>query len=475
MSSPDRKPAKRSELAATLVACFALSLLTACGAQPQPALDFVLVSLDTTRPDHLSAYGYERQTSPNFDSLATGGALFNNAFAQWTATGPSHASMLTGVYPPTHGFGLTRPRLRKRFVSLATILGRQGFRTGAFVSGFPMKGRLGSGLKRGFDVYDGEFLGIRRAGALTVEAALEWLAEDPGQPSFLFLHLYDAHAPYTALGEYPRVYTSEERGDELERVPDSQIVRDADGRPFRHVNDYVDLYDSGLAYQDRVLGRLLDQLDLERTIVLVTADHGEAMGEYQGPINLTHASAVVDGQSRIPFVLHAPGIPAGEYDEIIETVDILPTVLEMLDVELPEELTPAGESLLPLLRQERSQSPGGLAFTGTWSKRKQAVAGRWIFSAEAPLPLDRQRVVFAARSQRWKLVVFPGHETDWVALYDTDNDPLETTDVGDQYPEIRSRLLERSGLWLTGAEEPIEELEMTPDEIEKMRALGYVD
>lgn len=475
MSSPDRKPPKRLELAATLVACLSLGLLAACGAQPEPTFDFVLISLDTTRPDHLSAYGYGRQTSPSFDSLAEGGALFTNAFAQWTATGPSHASMLTGVYPPTHGFGLTRPRLRKRFVSLATILGQRGFRTGAFVSGFPMKGRLGSGLKRGFDVYDGEFKGIRRAGELTVEAALEWLAENSGQPFFLFLHLYDAHAPYTALGDYPRVYTSEERGDELERIPDSQIVRDDRGHPYRHVNDYVDLYDSGLAYQDRALGRFLDGLDLERTIVLVTADHGEAMGEYQGPINLTHASAVVDGQTRIPFLLHAPGVPAGEYDEIIETVDILPTVLELLDVEPPESVTPAGESLLPLIRRERSQSSGGLAYTGTWSKRKQAVAGRWIFSADAALQLDRQRVVFAARSQRWKLVVFPGHETDWVAVYDMKNDPLETTDVGDRYPEIRNRLLERSGLWLTGAEEPIEELELTPDEIDKMRALGYVD
>jgi arylsulfatase A-like enzyme len=452
-----------------------LGLLAACGRETQAPLSFVLISLDTTRPDHLSAYGYERETSPNFDQLAAGGALFNNAYAQWTATGPSHASMLTGLYPPTHGFGITRPRLRRRFISLSTILGNQGFRTGAFVSGFPMRGRLGHGLKRGFEVYDGEFVGTRRAGALTAAAALDWLDEERGRPFFLFLHLYDAHAPYTALGEYPRVFNSEDRGAELERVPHSQIVRDADGVPYRHVNDYIDLYDSGLVYQDNVLGTFLDGLDLERTIVIVTADHGEAMGEYQGPINLTHSSAVVDAQTRIPFLLHAPGVGPGRFDEIIETVDILPTVLELLDIDLPEGLEPAGESLVELLRGERNQSQGGLAFTGTWSKLKQAVAGRWIFSAAEPLELDRQRVVFAARSMRWKLVVFPGMEGDWVALYDMDNDPLETTDVGDQYPEIRERLLERSTLWLTGAEEEIEELEMTPDEIEKMRALGYVD
>ncbi len=464
-----------SQAAAAVAALLTLTLLGCSRPEPAPR-NLLLVSLDTTRPDHLSAYGYPRQTSPNFDRLAAGGALFANAFAQWTATGPSHATMLTGLYPPTHGFGVTRPRLRKRFRTLPAILRDAGFRTGAFVSGFTLKGSLAKGLGHGFDVWDATFEGVRRDGVETMEAALEWLdSGDQDRPYFVFLHLYDAHGPYAQEAALPRLFESADRGAPLRQIPRDQNLRDADGRLYRYLNDYVDYYDSGLVHQDEVLGRMIEAIDLENTTVIVVADHGESMGEHGGSINLTHATAVFDDQTRIPFLIRSPGLAPALFDEIVETTEILPTALELLGIPLPASLQPAGESLVPLLRGERAQDAGRLAFSGTWAKRKQGIAAAHIFGRPPVIALDPQRVVFAARSMRWKLVVYPALDGDLVALYDLESDPLETTDVGDDYPEIRDRLLQRSGLWLSGAEEPVEELELTSEEIEKLRALGYVD
>ncbi len=460
---------------AVLVGLLAV-LASGCSSEAPTPRNLLLVSLDTTRPDHLSAYGYERQTSPRFDQLATGGALFTNAFAQWTATGPSHASMLTGFYPHTHSFGVTRPRLRKRFPTLATILKREGFRTGAFVSGFPLKGRLATGLERDFDVYDAEFQGVRRDGELTVSATLDWLQSgDAEQPYFAFVHLYDAHGPYARHGGIERIYHSADRGPELPLIPFPQVLRDADGTKYTHLNDYVDHYDSGLTYQDSVLGELVDAIDLDRTLLIVTADHGESMGEHGEAIDLTHSTAVFDDQTRIPFLIRSPGIAPARFDELIETVDILPTALELLGVAELDHLKPQGETLVPLLRGERAQSAGGMASSGTWAKPKQALAVRQIFELNGVPDLDPKRVVFAARTQRWKLTVFPGDRWDFEALYDLEADPLERINVSADNPEIHQRLRERSTAWITGATEEIEELELTNDEVEKLRTLGYVD
>lgn len=475
MRSPRSRRSKRC-LWAPLAAFLGVAAL-ACSTEPAAEIrNVVLISLDTTRPDHLSAYGYERETSPNFDRLAETGVLFDNAFAQWTATGPSHASMLTGLYPPTHRFGLSRKRLRRRFPTFASILSEQGFRTGAFVSGFTLKGRLANGFERGFEVFDGDFKGVRRDGQVTLERALAWLDEgEPDKPFFLFFHLFDAHGPYTAHGQYPRAFHSEEPGPVLDRVPPPQRMPDAEGNFAFHLNEYVDLYDSGLAYQDTILGGLLDAIDLSDTLVMVVADHGESLGEHGGVVNLTHSTGVFDVQSRIPFLISAPGIDPQRIEEIVENVDLLPTTLELLGITPPTRFSPEGSSLVSLLQSERRQVASEIAFTGTWPQRRQARTGQAIFEQENPLQLDPDRTVVAARSARWKLMVFPGRGRDWVALYDLEADPGERTNVANDYPEIRDRLLQRSALWLAQPDEPVEKMELTTDEIEKLRALGYVE
>jgi arylsulfatase A-like enzyme len=250
---------------------------------------------------------------------------------------------------------------------------------------------------------------------------------------------------------------------------------DAEGNFAFHLNEYVDLYDSGLAYQDTILGGLLDAIDLSDTLVMVVADHGESLGEHGGVVNLTHATGVFDAQSRIPFLISGPGLDPRRIEEIVENVDLLPTTLDLLEITPPTRFSPEGSSLAPLLHSERRQVASEIAFTGTWPHRRQGRTGQAIFKQENPLQLDPNRTVVAARSARWKLMVFPGRGRDWVALYDLEADPGERTNVADDYPEIRDRLLQRSALWLAQPDEPVEEMELTSDEIEKLRALGYVE
>lgn len=450
---------------ATVLLCLMLGL-GACG--PPAPQNLVLVSLDTTRQDHLSTYGYPRPTSPNLDRIATDGIVFESAVAQWTATSASHASMFTALYPHAHRVGTELSKLSKDTHTLAEILEAAGFRTGAFVSGFTLRGRLAGGLQRGFEVYESKFDGSRRDGAKTLDLALEWLAAiGPDERFFLFLHLFDAHGPYGGDRRFLEEFRSAERGRVLELLPKYQRQEDEEGNTLRHLNDYVDLYDAGLRYQDELLGRLMETVAAERTLVVVLADHGETLGERGERLNLTHSSSVFDEQIRIPFVLQAPGLDAGRFQEVVETVDVLPTALELLEISLPVESTVQGESLAPLLRGERKERREALGYSGIWARKRKSVA--------ASKTTGPRRFMYSVRSQDWKLIVYPRADEERVTLIDLRNDPQELEDVGDQHPEIRDHLLERSQEWLTGEGTAIQDQDLTADEMEKLRALGYLD
>lgn len=441
---------------------------------PRTPRNLVLVSLDTTRPDHLSTYGYSRTTSPNLDRLANGAAVFRTALAQWNATGPSHASMLTGLYPHAHGVGLEYGALPPERPTLQEILEQAGFRTGAFVSGYTMRGRMAGGLERGFDIYESRFKGTRRDGMMTTDLALQWLENRDDGRFFLFLHLYDAHGPFGGYGRHRGLFRSAEPGRRLAFIPGYQRAIGERGEPLEHLNDYIDLYDEGLRYQDDIVGKLLDALDLDRTAVIVVADHGETLGERSEALNLNHSSSLFEEQIRIPFVVHSTGVPHATFDEIVETVDILPTALELLQIPLPEELEIQGESLVPLLRGARSQRRNSIGFSGTWARKAQTPGARALFQRPG-MTLDQTRFVYTVRSQRWKLIVYPGTHADHVALFDLDEDPGERTNVAERFPEIRDRMLARGHAW---AEAPLplgDKPELSAEEIENLRALGYID
>ena len=437
----------------------ALGCLLGCGAPERPR-SLVLISLDTVRADHLSLYGYDRPTSPTLDRLAERSVVFTNAFTQEVNTAPSHGSMFTGAYPHEHGCLNNYQPLGARHVTLAQVLQAAGFRTGGFVSGFPMRAAL-TQLDRGFEVWDDSFDGLRRDGHEVTERALQWLAARESQePFFLFLHLYDAHGPYEPPDDLLALFRSADKGRLLDSVPEYQQLLDAEGRPERHLNEYVDRYDAMIRLVDGLVARVLDAVDLDEVVVVVLSDHGETLGERS--YALDHGAQLYDEQIRIPLLLAAPGLAPDRVDVKVETVDLLPTLLDLLGLTGPAPSEIAGRSLLPVLRGHE---------TGREVVHAAARADSDRF-VDRGYELEASRQLLAVRTDRWKLIRYPVAGGDPIELYDLAADAAEKQDVASEHPDVRDELLATLDAWHEPPD-PAPARELPDDVREKLEALGY--
>ncbi len=427
-------------------------------------LNLLFITLDTTRLDHLQFYGYDRETSPKLEALSKDSVVFNSAFAQETSTAPSHATMFTGQYPFNHGVMANEFRLVPESRTLAETLTEAGYRTGGFVSGWTMAART-SGLDRGFRIYDDEIAESRRSGADTVLRALDWLGSDSEEPFFLFVHLFDAHGPYSSPPEFQQMFQSEAPGPQLREVPPYQRMRDEHGELVQTVNPYIDRYDSSIRFIDNLVAALIDSVDLTSTVVIVAADHGESLNERYW--SLDHGGHVFDEQAKIPLLLHIPGQSGSRIDALVETVDLLPTLLELLGLEPPAEGSVSGRSLVPLIEGDRD---AWRRFVFTSAK---ASSDRY---ADRPYELDSQRKIYGVRSDDWKLINYPGVDGDYWELYDLRSDPMERSDVAAQNPKIVQEMKMAMATWLRGARRTeFHPVELSDEERRKLLALGYLE
>jgi arylsulfatase A-like enzyme/Tfp pilus assembly protein PilF len=297
----------------TVALAVAGAILPSVGCRPArvsgKGANLLLVTIDTLRADHVGAYGCSTAATPNLDGLAAAGVRFANAGSPVPLTLPAHASILSGLLPPHHGVRLngagTFPGTGE---TLATRLKAAGYRTGAFVAAFVLDRRFG--LDRSFDRYDDDIpretvasLEAERPGRVVVDRALAWLAERDERPFFAWVHLYEPHAPYAP--------------------PEPFATRFA-AHP----------YDGEIAEADLQLGRLLQALEADgraaRTVVAVTGDHGEELGEHG---ELTHGLLLYEPALHVPVLLRAPGmLPAGwVVDSPASLVDLAPTLLGLLE------------------------------------------------------------------------------------------------------------------------------------------------
>jgi arylsulfatase A-like enzyme/Flp pilus assembly protein TadD len=391
-------------------------------------LSVLLVSVDTLRADALGCYGRAGATTPWTDRLAREGVRFETAHAHNVVTLPSHANLLSGDYPLRHG---VRDNTGFRFPpdrpSLATILREKGWRTGAFVSAFPLDSRFG--LDRGFEVYDDRlggaetsaaFLVPERRGEETIAAALRWLESVRGQRFFAFVHLYEPHFPYEPPGELAARFAKEPYQGEVAAA------------------------DAALA---PLLGPLLDAGERSRALVVFTADHGEALGEHG---ETTHGVFAYEATLRVPLVLWAPGLFApGVVRAPVRHVDVLPTLLDALHLETPKGLP--GRSLLPVIAGRGGPAPA------TYLEALSASLNRgW-----APL--------HGAIHEGLKYVDLPLPE-----LYDLRRDPGETSNLAASRPADLERMRSLvAGLRAgdVGVGSRVREEEAT---LARLRALGYV-
>lgn len=316
------------------------------------------MTVSSMRKDHLGCYGYARPTSPNMDRLAGEGVRFGNVVCQSSQTAPSLASVFTGMNPRTHGAINHADTLDDRFSTLAELLAEQGYLTSAFTSGYALDS---CGLEQGFDlywrVYDHFTLQqtharYQRHEDPTTGAVLAWLEGYKESPLFLWVHWLHPRRPYDPPPEQAKAFGQVwEPARHREQQPVSSSKSRSPALSDEEVEAFVDRYDGEVAFADVQVGRVLDKLDAlglrENTIVVLTADHGEVLYDHEHYFG--HEKALYDEAIMIPLVIQGDAvvIPDARADSLARSIDIMPTVLGLLDVEIPEAVE--GENLLPLL------------------------------------------------------------------------------------------------------------------------------
>ncbi|MDX1999309.1 MAG: sulfatase [Thermoanaerobaculia bacterium] len=428
----------------------ALTALVLGGCSPtHPSV--VLISVDTLRADHLGAYGYGPPTSPRFDALAREGVLFETAVAAAPSTLPSHASIFTSLSPHRHGasFAARRP-LADSVLTLAEVLKASGYRTGAFHDGGQIVPELGLG--QGFEVY--RTIGQDRLSPVAA-AGLAWLdGLQRQEPFFLFLHTYETHLPYTPAAADLRVFQPDGYTGFLGTGVGHKEMRTVNNQGIslspadqRHV---VASYDAEIRAMDRALGELLDALRargrLANTLVVVTSDHGEELGEHGSWA--WHSHTLYEELLRVPLVVRLPAGTAERAEgvrlsELARGIDLAPTVLDVVGVPIPSSFE--GRSLLPVIRREPSAAPFALSLLDGGDPEQD----------------------FAVRRERWKLY---GER-----LFDLEDDRGETVDRSAEHAEITEVLRrywtrERArGATATGSA-----IEIEGELRRRLEALGYL-
>jgi len=353
----------------------------------------ILISMDTVRADRLGCYGHRGINTPSIDFLASHGVRFQNAIAPAPLTLPSHTTLLTGLYPTTHGVrDNTTFRLSEKALTLAEILKENGYRTAATVGAFVLDSSRG--LDQGFDYYDDELpkpkarsdrllpdgvpdIGMRevseRPAGVVTRRALSWLRDNSDEKFFLWIHYFDAHYPYTPPPPYSREYQK---------------------RP----------YYGEIAFVDRNIGMILDELRtselLDNTLIIVTGDHGESLGEHR---EYTHCIFIYDSTIKIPLIMSWAGkIPAGTViGDVVSLADVVPTILDFLGI-------------------DPGHGMDGVSLVDVISGRSEGE--RFVYS-ESMFPYLNYgwSRVYGIRGPRWKYI-----ETSNPELFDLSRDPGES-------------------------------------------------
>ena len=411
----------------------ALTAFQAAAQAPQKSLpNVILVTIDTLRADHLGCYGYKQVKTPNIDALAADGIRFDRAFTAVPVTLPSHTAIMTGTYPMLSGMhDFSGNKLSPEQPTLATVLKRAGYTTGAVIGAAVLDSRFG--LNQGFDFYYDHFDFSRldeknldemeRPGNVVVDLTLDWLAKNWQKRFFLWMHLYDPHAPYNPPEPYSREY---------------------DKRP----------YDGEIAFDDEQLGRILTYLKekklYENSVIVLSGDHGESLGEHG---EKTHGFFIYNATMHVPLILHVPGKFAGRtVNDPVSLVDVMPTILRAVGMEVPPQVQ--GSDLLPQLQAKgagRDRDLSGETFLPRlhfdWSELRGTENTKYHF-IDAPKP----------------------------ELYDLAKDPGETHNLFSEKKavaeEMRAKLAGLIRQYSAG-KELAEKTGLDPALMERLKSLGY--
>jgi arylsulfatase A-like enzyme/Flp pilus assembly protein TadD len=409
---------------------FGIGLLWYLVSPAQEIRHILLISIDTCRADHLSCYGYELATTPNIDAVAAEGIVFENVIATVPLTLPSHSSMLTGTVPPYHGVHDNMGfRLPESNLTLAEILSANEFNTAGIISAVVLDSKYG--ISQGFDTYNDKFEEAHwavdvseRKGSEATRFALERLEKQKEDKSFLFLHYYDPHYDY---------------------VPPEPFASQFPGNP----------YAGEIAYTDHCIGQVIGKLKelgiYDSTLIIITSDHGEMLGEHG---EAGHGYFIYQSAVKVPLIFKLPGrSKAQRVSDIAGSIDIVPTICGMLGIEIPDPVQ--GKDLSPYFRGKK---PGG--------------AERHLYCESIYATQYDANPLLSVVSDRFKYI-----QTTRPELYDLNLDPAESKNLVEKQPHLArimedklAQILEES----VRKASPDSTMQMDAQMIKKLEGLGYV-
>ncbi len=447
-----RKSANRSNL---LILILGLCLLAACAGEDGERPNILIITLDTTRLDHLGFCGYDRETSPNIDRIAADAVVYTQVYSTASTTLPAHASLFTGKLVTSHGarsdtegplmlldaiegpqeWEVYRARgLTPDETTLASLLAEAGYKTGAIVAG-PWLKRV-FGLDRGFEFYDdAEISDVNgRLAERVTASALSWLEKQRADRFCLFLNYFDAHAPYMP----PEAF--------VQRLFSENDI----GRPGSKNEQLIVRYDAEILYMDHHIGELIQTLkewDLyDKTWIIVTADHGELLGEHQ---LIGHGKYLYEEEIRVPLISKRPhGEGAGQrIDGRLQLTDVLPMICSGLNLPLPpgiQGVVPADRTL-PIVAE-------------TYPNEFISAHGYW-------------RTLLASDFK------FLWNSKEKHLLFNLKEDPAESTDLSALKPELAAKMARLLDTYLESLPKPGEAgppVQVDEETAKALKGLGYV-
>ena len=429
--------------------------------------NIVLISIDTLRTDHLSCYGYERNTTPHIDAIAEQGIIFKNVIAPSSWTAPSMASLFTSTYPVNHGLvhGIEYRRREQEVLSgaLATlpeILQKHGYTTFGVSANHHLTEEFGFG--RGFDHF--AYLGWQNADMVnnTVYAWEEVIKES--EKYFLWIHYNDPHIPYAARSPWIERYAaqSSDQARQVARKTRSHLklkefIPTLKDDPQARAN-LIALYDSEISYVDSHIGKLMGKFSLESdALIIITSDHGEEFLEHD---NIGHGNNLHHETVSVPLIVKKPySSKKKTVEQYVNLLDIMPTVLDLIKVNFPEQTL--GKSFL--------------AREGTLGWLKKIISGndtpKYHFSE-----LDRHYFMKSIMTPQWKYIY--NYQDEKEHLYNLEKDPLELLNIFDKEPERCDQLKEQLFNWVSQSRQDPPKTKIiafSPEEEEKLNTLGYID
>lgn len=421
-------------------------------------MNILLLIIDALRPSHLGINGHHRDTSPNIDKIAEKGAIFSNAYTVLPRSDPAIASMLTGLYPHSHGIRLiANKRMHESVTTLTEILKSHSYAT-AFVrsGGIPR-----DGTEKGFDQYDALSWKVRNkikraikdffnrnthtgTAQQRVETVIRWINKNKAKKFFLMMHTNDLHWPYPIPMPFEHMFDPDYKGNHdydtwhNKKYNRGDIIFGHANLPQEEINHAMAHYDGGIRYVDEQLGKLFNFLTdkdiMDDTLIILASDHGEHFGE-RG-YYFQHGASVYEPSIKSTLIMHNPKIiPAGKkIEHRVQTMDLMPTILDVLNIPLVENIE--GYSLLPLIREKED----GRKFVFAESAEEHFKGNPRVFFKGNK---GKWRAMIA---DDWKIIYIPHPKKDIFELYNLKNDPEEKNNLigaeRKKAEEMKNKLLE---------------------------------